>query len=95
LTTPSTISWLPRTVVVLGAVSLLQDAASEMVTPLLPVFLTATLGASPAIVGLVEGVAEATASLLKLVSGRLADRGWNAKGNFEKQRISDCKISKR
>ncbi len=66
--------------VVLGAVSLLQDAASEMVTPLLPVFLTATLGASPVIVGLVEGVAEATASLLKLVSGRLADRGWNAKG---------------
>jgi len=50
-----------------------------MVTPLLPIFLTATLGAGPAIVGLVEGVAEATASLLKLVSGRLADRGWNAK----------------
>jgi len=71
--------WLPRTVVVLGAVSLLQDAASEMVTPLLPVFLTATLGAGPAVVGLVEGVAEATASLLKLVSGRLADRGWNPK----------------
>jgi MFS family permease len=70
---------LPRTVVVLGIVSLLQDAASEMVTPLLPVFLTATLGAGPAIVGLVEGVAEATSSLLKLVSGRLADRGWNAR----------------
>lgn len=72
-------TWLPRTVVVLGVVSLLQDAASEMVTPLLPVFLTATLGAGPAIVGLVEGVAEATSSLLKLVSGRLADRGWSAK----------------
>lgn len=66
---------LPRTVVVLGAVSLLNDAASEMITPLLPVFLTATLGAGPAIVGLVEGVAEATASVLKLVAGRLADRG--------------------
>jgi MFS family permease len=70
---------LPRTVVVLGIVSLLNDAASEMVTPLLPLFLTATLGAGPAIVGLVEGVAEATASVLKLVSGRLADRGVRAK----------------
>jgi MFS family permease len=64
----------------LGAVSLLNDAASEMIAPLLPLFLTATLGAGPAVVGLVEGVAEATASVLKLVSGRLADRGWNSKG---------------
>ncbi len=71
---------LPRTVIVLGLVSFLNDTASEMITPLLPLFLTATLGAGPAIVGLVEGVAEATASLLKLVSGRLADRGWNHKG---------------
>ena len=72
--------FLPRTVVILGLVSFLNDAASEMITPLLPIFLTATLGAGPAIVGLVEGVAEATASILKLVSGRLADRGWNVKG---------------
>ncbi|HEB98772.1 MAG TPA: MFS transporter [Thiotrichales bacterium] len=71
--------FLPRTVVVLGLVSFLNDAASEMITPLLPLFLTLTLGAGPAVVGLVEGVAEATASLLKLVSGRLADRGWNHK----------------
>jgi len=71
---------LPRTVVVLGFVSFLNDAASEMITPLLPLFLTATLGAGPAVVGLVEGVAEATASLLKLASGRLVDRGWNHKG---------------
>lgn len=70
---------LPRTVVVLGLVSLLNDAASEMITPLLPIFLTATLGAGPAVVGLVEGIAEATASILKLVSGRLADRGVRAK----------------
>ena len=70
---------LPRTVVVLGFVSLLNDAASEMITPLLPIFLTATLGAGPTIVGLIEGVAEATASLLKWFSGWLADRGWNAK----------------
>jgi MFS family permease len=70
---------LPRTVVVLGFVSLLNDAASEMITPLLPLFLTATLGAGPAIVGLVEGIAEATASGLKFVAGRLADRGVPAK----------------
>ena len=70
---------LPRTVIVVGFVSLLNDSASEMITPLLPIFLTATLGAGPAIVGLVEGIAEATASILKLLSGWLADRGWNAK----------------
>lgn len=69
--------FLPRTVIVLGLVSFLNDTASEMITPLLPVFLTATLGVGPAVVGLVEGVAEATASVLKLVSGRMADRGWN------------------
>ena len=70
---------LPRTVVVLGWVSLVNDAASEMITPLLPVFLTATLGAGPAIVGLVEGTAEATASLVKLIAGRMNDRGVPAK----------------
>jgi len=70
---------LPRTVVVLGVVSLLNDASSEMITPLLPIFLTATLGAGPAIVGLVEGLAEATSSVLKLVAGRLADRGVDPK----------------
>jgi MFS family permease len=70
---------LPRTVIVLGLVSLLNDAASEMITPLLPLFLTMTLGAGPVVVGLIEGVAEATASVLKLISGRLADRGWGHK----------------
>ena len=70
---------LPRTVVVLGLVSLLNDASSEMITPLLPIFLTATLGAGPAIVGLVEGLAEATSSVLKLIAGRLADRGVDPK----------------
>lgn len=66
---------LPRTVWVLAAVALLNDAASEMIAPLLPLFLTLTLGAGPAVVGLVEGAAEAAASLLKLASGRIADRG--------------------
>jgi len=72
-------SFLPRTVLVLGLVSFLNDTSSEMITPLLPLFLTAALGAGPAVVGLVEGTAEATASLIKLFSGYMADRGWNHK----------------
>ncbi|ANM31772.1 hypothetical protein ABI59_22735 [Acidobacteria bacterium Mor1] len=63
-----------REVFLLGLVSLLTDAASEMALPLLPAFLTLTLGAGAATLGLIEGIAEATASILKLVSGRLADR---------------------
>jgi hypothetical protein len=68
---------LPRTVIVFGLVSLLNDTASEMIVPILPIFLTTYLGAGPAVVGFMEGLAEATASILKLVSGRLADQGWN------------------
>jgi MFS family permease len=60
-------------VVALGAVSLMNDASSEMVFPLLPLFLR-SLGAPPALIGLIEGLAETTASLLKLFSGWLADR---------------------
>ena len=71
---------MPRTVKVLGFVSLLADVASDMVAPILPVFLTTMLGAGPAALGFIEGVAETTASLVKLVSGRLADRGTSAKG---------------
>lgn len=66
---------LPSAVILLGIVSLLNDMASDMIMPLLPVFLTATLGAGPAILGLIEGVAESTASLLKLWAGRLGDGG--------------------
>jgi len=75
----TTMFGLPKTVIILGLVSFLNDTASEMITPLLPLFLTATLGAGPAVVGFIEGIAEATASLLKLASGRLVDRGWNHK----------------
>ena len=64
---------LPPLVYLLGAVSFLMDVASEMVYPLLPLFL-ASLGAGPGTIGLVEGVAEATASLFKVVGGRLSDR---------------------
>jgi MFS family permease len=65
---------LPSTVRRLGLVSLLTDASSEMIYPLLPSFLTGVLGARPAFVGLVEGLAESVASLAKVVSGRLSDR---------------------
>nr|BAL53064.1 MFS transporter [uncultured Deinococcota bacterium] len=64
---------LPPLVYLLGLVSFLMDVASEMVYPLLPLFL-ASLGAGPGAIGLVEGVAEATASLFKVVGGRLSDR---------------------
>ncbi len=58
---------------VLSWVSFFQDAASEMLYPVLPLFLTGVLGAPVAAVGLIEGVAEAAASAMKIVSGRLAD----------------------
>jgi MFS family permease len=65
---------LPRNVIALGAVSLLTDVSSDMISPLLPLFITAVLGAGPAALGVIEGVAEATASLLKLFSGAWSDR---------------------
>jgi MFS family permease len=65
---------LGRTVVALGAVSFFTDVSSEMIYPLLPVFLTATLGASASVLGTIEGAAETTSSLLKLASGWWSDR---------------------
>jgi MFS family permease len=67
-------SWLTRNVRVLSAVSFLQDTASELLYPLLPIYLTAVLGAPPAVVGAIEGAAEGAASLTKLASGPLGDR---------------------
>lgn len=66
--------WLTRNLKVLSLVSLFQDTASEMLYPILPIFLTAVLGAPVAVVGMIEGVADGAASLTKIVSGRLADR---------------------
>lgn len=66
-------SGISTNVLVLGLVSLLNDASSEMIYPILPLFLTG-IGATGAIIGLIEGAAETTASLLKVVSGRLSDR---------------------
>lgn len=65
---------LPRNVVVLSWVSLVADVSSEMLYPLLPIFLTATLGAAPVAVGAIEGAADATSAALKAASGRWADR---------------------
>ena len=65
---------LHRTVRSLGVVSLLTDASSEMIYPLLPAFLTGPLHAGPAFLGVVEGMAEAVAAVLKIASGRLSDR---------------------
>jgi len=65
---------LGRNVLVLAAVSLLTDASSEIIYPLLPIFLTTVLGTSAAAVGAIEGAAETTAALLKLASGWWSDR---------------------
>ncbi|HEV7240284.1 MAG TPA: MFS transporter [Thermoanaerobaculia bacterium] len=61
-------------VILLGVAALLNDAASELIYPLLPVFLTTTLGATPMVIGLIEGVADSFASILKYFSGAWSDR---------------------
>lgn len=65
---------IPRTVWALGVVSFFMDASSETIHALLPLFLTTTLGVSVAMVGLIDGVAEATAAIAKVFSGNLSDR---------------------
>ena len=68
---------VPATVKGLSLVSLFNDFASEMVYPLLPAFISRTLGGSAALIGALDGAADLTSALLKWVSGRLADRpGW-------------------
>lgn len=65
---------LPRNVFAIGLVSLLNDASSEIIYPLLPIFLAGSLGASASAIGTIEGLAESVASLLKLFAGYLSDR---------------------
>ena len=67
-------SRLPRQVKLFGAVSLLNDFASEMVYPLLPAFVTGVLGAGALALGALDGAADAAAALVKLGAGKLADR---------------------
>jgi MFS family permease len=71
---------LPSAVWMLGAISLLNDAASDLVYPLVPIFVATVLGAGAQTLGLIEGIANATAALLKLASGALYDRFPRAKG---------------
>lgn len=66
-------------IVVIGLVSLFIDMSTEMVYPLVPLFLTASLGATPALVGVIEGIAESIASLLKVLSGYIGDVRSNKK----------------
>lgn len=65
---------LPRNVLALSVVSLLNDTSSDIIYPLLPAFLALTLGASPFAIGLIEGLAESVSSVLKLFSGYLSDK---------------------
>jgi MFS family permease len=65
---------LPRTVWLLAAISLVNDAASDMIYPLVPLYLASVLMAGPKALGVVEGIAEAVSSLIKLAAGVLADR---------------------
>ncbi|BCS53090.1 MFS transporter [Geobacter sp. SVR] len=67
-------------VFILGLVSFLTDVSSEMIYPLLPLFVTSVLGGGPAFLGMIEGIAESTAALLKLSSGILSDRTGGRKG---------------
>ena len=66
--------WLTRNLKVVSAVSLMQDAASELLYPLMPILLTTVLGAPAAVVGAIEGIAEGVAAGTKVVAGRLSDR---------------------
>ncbi|MCL5433286.1 MAG: MFS transporter [Patescibacteria group bacterium] len=65
---------IPKNVFVLGFVSFFNDVASEMIYPIVPIFLTSVLGAPVAVVGLIEGIAEATASVTKFLSGYISDK---------------------
>lgn len=67
-------SALKPQVILLGLAALLNDTASELIYPLLPIFLTTTLGATPVVIGLIEGIADGLASILKYFSGAWSDR---------------------
>ena len=71
---------LPRNVFAISLVSLLNDASSEIIYPLLPIFLSSTLGASARAIGIIEGAAESMSSLLKLLAGYASDRLGKRKG---------------
>lgn len=61
-------------IILLGLVSFFSDVSTEMVYPLIPLYLTTMFGATPALVGIIEGIAESVASLLKVFSGYFTDK---------------------
>src|SRR5659263_315167 len=73
------IKGIKKNVFVLSLVSFFTDISSEMLYPIIPIFLTTVLGAPMTIVGIIEGIAESTASILKVVSGWLSDRSGKRK----------------
>lgn len=75
-----TLAQIPRGIWVLGFVSLLMDISSEMIHSLLPIFMVTTLGVSVMVVGVIEGLAEATALIVKIFSGALSDYLGKRKG---------------
>ena len=62
-----------RNVIILGLISFFADVGTEMVYPIVPLYLTAVFGATPALVGIIEGTAESLASLLRVFSGYMTD----------------------
>ncbi|MGA9393743.1 MAG: MFS transporter, partial [Azonexus sp.] len=77
---PATSGRIPPGIWILGFVSLLMDVSSEMIHSLLPLFMVTTLGASALMVGLIEGLAEATALIVKVFAGALSDYLGRRKG---------------
>src|SRR3990170_173260 len=73
------IKGVKKNVFILGIVSFFTDISSEMLYPIIPIFLTVVLHAPMSVVGLIEGIAESTASILKVVSGWLSDRSGKRK----------------
>ncbi|MGE5653898.1 MAG: MFS transporter [Bacillota bacterium] len=67
-------------IIILGLVSMFNDISTEMIYPLMPIFITSVLGASPAVLGLIEGIAESLASLLKVFFGYIGDKTRKRKG---------------
>ena len=80
ISTKSTLSQIPSSIWMLGFVSLLMDISSEMIHSLLPMFMVTTLGASAFTVGVIEGLAESTALMIKVFSGVLSDYLGKRKG---------------
>ncbi len=71
--TPAGRSRMPRTIYIIGAVSMLNDIATEMVTPMIPILLVTVLHSGPVMLGLVEGLANAVASAVQIFAGRFSD----------------------